>query len=491
MPYKAPVRSSSAVRGAVSEMRRERARHHRGETRQPGDRQPYPRHLMGSARAARFRTAPASRRRSAARRTRARRGAARRGPSRAAAAGRVASAAIAAGQRRHVSRRDEQPGLRPPARPAARSRGIPACRWRRSPARRRRLRAAISAVPRHRSRAAPRSRPRPRPRAHPRPGRATPLRSPGSAASAASARSSSESGLSGSVGPASTSSIASPSCAQQAHRRDRVQHALAAQHAADQRHPDARPARFRDRLRQRREMRRIDPGAADQHQTRPVDPEPGERLAVLRVLHDDAGVAGGMAQSPRQRRAGQPRRPARGGKPGTEPVDGGDAGRPSARRGNARRSAAAAEQYRLQRDMMHDIGPLAPIQRGDRRHGAAGADDTVAAPPPAQRLEPKPLGADPVAMRALARGDDDFEPGIARRPRDRQPVRPEIPILGDQIEQLRPLARPLRRPLDRRFAAQGPVERSVGDCKHTRVPNHLPAAPRDRRRGVADGKKAV
>ena len=93
--------------------------------------------------------------------------------------------------------------------------------------------------------------------------------------------------------------------------------------------------------------------------------------------------------------------------------------------------------------MMHDIGPLAPVQRGDRRHGAAGADDAVAAPPPAQRLEPKPLGADPVAMHALARRDDDFEPGIPRRPRDRQPVRPEIPVLGDQKEQLRPLARRL------------------------------------------------
>ena len=183
--------------------------------------------------------------------------------------------------------------------------------------------------------------------------------------------------------------------------------------------------------------------------------------------------------------------PLGGGKPGTEPVDGGDAGRPLRPARECETQRGGAEQYRLQRDMMHDIGPLAPVQRGDRRHGAAGADDTVAAPPPAQRLEPKPLGADPVAMHALARGDDDFEPGIPRRPRDRQPVRPEIPILGDQIEQLRPLARPLRRHLDRRFAAPGPVERSVGDCKHTRVPNHLPAAPRDRRRGVADGKKAV
>ena len=47
---------------------------------------------------------------------------------------------------------------------------------------------------------------------------------------------------------------------------------------------------------------------------------------------------------------------------------------------------------------------------------------------------------------ALARRDDDLEPGIPRRPRDRQPVRPEIPVLGDQKDQLRPPARRCRSP---------------------------------------------
>ena len=53
--------------------------------------------------------------------------------------------------------------------------------------------------------------------------------------------------------------------------------------------------------------------------------------------------------------------------------------------------------------MVHDVRPLAPVQRGDRRHRPAGADDPVAAPPPVQRLEPEPLAADPVAVQPRSR----------------------------------------------------------------------------------------
>ena len=70
------------------QMRRERARHHRGETGQPGDRQPYPRHLSRprSRSAVSYSASVSAAIRS--RRTRARQGAVRPGPSRAAAAGR-------------------------------------------------------------------------------------------------------------------------------------------------------------------------------------------------------------------------------------------------------------------------------------------------------------------------------------------------------------------------------------------------------------------
>ena len=125
----------------------------------------------------------------------------------------------------------------------------------------------------------------------------------------------------------------------------------------------------------------------------------------------------------------------------------------------------AAEQHRLQRDMVHDSRPLAPVQRRDRRDSAAGAENAVAAPAPVQRLEAKPFGADPVAMNALACRDDDLEPGIPRGPRDRQAVRPEIPVLGDQKNQLRPHARRERRPVARRLA-----NRSVGNCEHADNP---------------------
>ncbi len=106
--------------------------------------------------------------------------------------------------------------------------------------------------------------------------------------------------------------------------------------------------------------------------------------------------------------------------------------------------------------MMHDGRPLAPVQRRNRRDGPAGGDRAVAATAPVQRLEAKSFGADPVAMVALARRDDDFEPGIPRRPRDRQAVRPEIPVLGDEKDQLRPRARRARR-----LIAQRLVNRSV------------------------------
>ena len=141
--------------------------------------------------------------------------------------------------------------------------------------------------------------------------------------------------------------------------------------------------------------------------------------------------------------------------------------------------------------MMHDIGPLAAVQRGDRRHGAAGADDAVAAPPPAQRLEPKPLGADPVAVRALARRDDDFEPGIPRRPRDRQPVRPEIPILGDQkisFGRWRAACGGLSTgDLPLKDLSSGALETASTPGSRTicRQPPEIAG------RGVADGKKAV
>src|SRR5262249_59463152 len=95
-----------------------------------------------------------------------------------------------------------------------------------------------------------------------------------------------------------------------------------------------------------------------------------------------------------------------------------------------------AEQYRLQRDVVDEVGRLGAVEADDLPQRAQMADEPVAAPPPGERAQRKPLAADLLAMCALPRRDDDLEPGIAGRPRDRQAVRAEIPILGDEKEQL-------------------------------------------------------
>ena len=64
------------------------------------------------------------------------------------------------------------------------------------------------------------------------------------------------------------------------------------------------------------------------------------------------------------------------------------------------------------------------------------AEDPVAQPLPGKRAQGEPLGGDPLAVRPHPGGDDHVEPGVARRPRHRQAVRAEIPVLGDEKEQL-------------------------------------------------------
>ena len=235
--------------------------------------------------------------------------------------------------------------------------------------------------------------------------------------------------------------------AQTAHRGGGLQHPFAAQHAGDQRDPDDRPGR----LRQRREMRRVHPGAADQHEPRRIDPEPGQRLAVLRVLHDD--LAAPTARRSAQPSAGRIQRPPPLAEPSPEPS-------PATAEMHLRPKAAAresqphrqpAEQHRLQRDMMDDVRPLAAIECGDRGDCAGGADGTVAAPSPRQRRQAKSLAFDPRRVVPHPGRDDDIEPGVARRPRHGQPVRPEIPILGDQEDQPGP-----RQPLQPRCRGGGP-----------------------------------
>src|SRR6266481_4471497 len=100
--------------------------------------------------------------------------------------------------------------------------------------------------------------------------------------------------------------------------------------------------------------------------------------------------------------------------------------------------------------------PLPAVEPGEGDERAPGADNAIAAPAPCQRAQPEPLGADLLAVTLHPRRDDDFEPGLARGARHRQAVRPEIPILGDEEEQLWPRLGRLRR--------TGGGRRATGDC---------------------------
>ena len=230
--------------------------------------------------------------------------------------------------------------------------------------------------------------------------------------------------------------------AQQADRGDCIEHPLVAQHARDERDRD----RAAFRRRQRGEMAEIDPRSPDQRDPPPVDPESGEGRAVFRVLHDDPAAVpgGGQAQCCAERRPAQPRAETACRKPGAETHHRVDHGRRRARSPEGKRTREAAEQHRLQRDVVQNIGAFDPVKPGDRSNRPGRAGESVAAPPPRQRAKRKAFVGDRPAMRAHPCRDHDLEPVVARRPRDRQPVRAEIPILGDEKQQLRP-PRPVAR----------------------------------------------
>src|SRR5262245_61416830 len=88
--------------------------------------------------------------------------------------------------------------------------------------------------------------------------------------------------------------------------------------------------------------------------------------------------------------------------------------------------------------MVNDVRPLAAVKRGDCGYRSPGPKHPVAAAAPWQRMQPEPLGADRLTVISHACCDDDLEPGIAGSAGHRQPVRAEVPILGDQEDELWP-----------------------------------------------------
>ena len=91
--------------------------------------------------------------------------------------------------------------------------------------------------------------------------------------------------------------------------------------------------------------------------------------------------------------------------------------------------------------MMDEVGPLGAIDPRNFGNRPPGAKETVPAPAPLDWAQCEPFVADPIAMRTHAGRDHDIEAGRAGGARCRQTVRAEIPILGDEKEELRSLRR--------------------------------------------------
>src|SRR5579863_229821 len=86
--------------------------------------------------------------------------------------------------------------------------------------------------------------------------------------------------------------------------------------------------------------------------------------------------------------------------------------------------------------MIEEVGFFGPVEPDDLPQRTQMTQNTAAAPAPAERMQREALRLDRLAVFAHPRRNRHSEAGIARRPRHRQAVRAEIPILGDEKEQL-------------------------------------------------------
>ena len=117
-----------------------------------------------------------------------------------------------------------------------------------------------------------------------------------------------------------------------------------------------------------------------------------------------------------------------------------DRGRGCIRPGKGEVLGKSAEQHGLQRDVVEDVRLLGAIEPGNGADRVNGAGNAVAAAAPGQRVQCEPFRADCFAMPLHPGGDNDLEPGVARRASDRQTVRAEVPVFGYEKEQFRALS---------------------------------------------------
>src|SRR5438270_3688358 len=204
----------------------------------------------------------------------------------------------------------------------------------------------------------------------------------------------------------------------------------------------------------------VDTRPPDHHDSSRGDPERRQGVAVFGVLHNDPAPLSSRRETQRdaQRRPPQSRGKARGREPGPQTHYRIDRHRSTFRGREGAAQSDAAEQHRFECDMMDNIGPFGAIEPRNFGNGPPRANQPVAAPPPADRTQRETFVADPIAMRAHARRDHDIEAGCPGGARRRPTVRAEVPILGDEKNQLWPPRRAGRREASRqvqRFCDNG------------------------------------
>jgi len=187
-------------------------------------------------------------------------------------------------------------------------------------------------------------------------------------------------------------------------------------------------------------MRGIDPRAPDHSDPIGINPGLGKGSMIFRVLHHHPPVVSSRdeAKSQPEHWPAQPCRKARMRKAGAQAhdrIDHAGSVRPAS---ESEPPSHPPEQHRLQRNMVDKIRLLCSIEPSNFGYGTGGANQPIAASAPRDRADGKALFSNSIAMSANAGCDDDLESGAARGAGDRQPMRTEIPVLGNQKEQLWP-----------------------------------------------------
>ena len=204
-------------------------------------------------------------------------------------------------------------------------------------------------------------------------------------------------------------------------RRDQHRQALVGQQAADKADGD-----WRRRLGHRSQCIGVDPGAGYLRDFVAAHPKRLQGCAVVRILHQDRSKLSieqpfehsteTIANNTRLRRLRGEGKAQSG-----ERIQAHD--RQSER---GQRSDKGWDQG----DMVGEGGPDAPVKAADFENGGQQMQRVEAATPPADTMQDKSFPFDGFRMRGHPGRDMDLEPGTLGRPRHRQTMGDEIPVLG-------------------------------------------------------------